>query len=93
MLSIHGDKVTILKEGLHDPENSHVTRHAEVEINGKLKVGDVVFTQTIKEYYQCKRHLDSRLNRCILHVAERDEFTNLRIRLQNGKPLPTIINV
>lgn len=92
MLSIHGDNVTILKKGLHDPEHPHIKRHAEVEINGRLAIGDVVCTETIKEYYQAKRHLDSRLNRCILHVAEHDEFTNLRVRLHNGKPVPTIIN-
>ena len=91
MLSLHGEEVNVIKDGLSDPEHSHIKRHAEVEINGKLTIGDVVFTETIKEYYQDKRHLDSRLNRCILHVAARDEFTNLRVRLNNGKSVPTVI--
>ena len=92
MLSIQGDNVTILKQGLSDPEHQHIKRHAEVEINGRLAIGDVVFTETIREYYKANHHLNSRLNRCILHVAARDEFTNLRVRLQNGKPLPTVID-
>lgn len=91
MLSIQGHAVNIIKSGLKDTETQHVSRHAEIEIDGKLHAGDVVFTETIKAFYDNQRHLDSRLNRCILHIATRDEFTNLRIRLQNGKTIPTLI--
>lgn len=91
MLSLHGHEIRFIKQGTVDPEQPHITRHAEIEINGKLHIGDVVYTDTIRDYYDKKYHLNSRLNRCVLHVAERDEFTNLRVRLQNGKPITTII--
>ena len=92
MVSIHGDQVHIIKQGLTDPHTPQIKRHAEVEINGKLRVGDIVSTDTIRDYYKSRMHLSTVFNRCILHIAERDEVTNLRVRLKNGKPLTTIIS-
>jgi len=92
MVSIHGHEITVLNHGISDHAiGVDIKRHAKIEINGKLEIGDVVFTETIREYYEMKFHLNSRLNRCILHVAARDEFTNLRVRLQNMKPITTVI--
>ena len=91
MLSIHGDKVNIIKEGITDPHTPQIKRHAEVEINGQLRVGDIVSTDTIRDYYKTRMHLSTVFNRCILHIAARDEFSNLRVKLKNGKPLTTII--
>lgn len=91
MLSIQGHAINVLKAGLLDTEAGNIARHAEIEINGRLCIGDVILTSTIKEFYNSAYHLTSRLNRCILHVARRDEFTNLRVRLQNCKSIPTVI--
>ncbi|MDE0636193.1 MAG: DUF2851 family protein [Candidatus Poribacteria bacterium] len=91
MLSIQGHEVNILKAGLLDSENPNIARHAEIEIDGRLHVGDIIFSETIRSFYEAAHHLSSRLNRCILHVAACDEFTNLRVRLQNCKPIPTVI--
>lgn len=91
MLSIHGHDINVRKAGLLDTEAGNIARHAEIEINGRLWIGDVIFTETIREWYETQSHLNSRLNRCILHVAARDEFSNLRVRLQNCKSIPTVI--
>ena len=90
MLSITYDEIKLINAGVVSDEFP-IRHHAELEINGKLLYGDVLFTQTIREFYKLKYHLNSRYNRCILHLASHDEFTNLRIRLQNGKPVPTLI--
>ena len=68
-----------------------IKRHVELEIDGKLLVGDVVLTDTIRAWYDSKLHLNSGLNRCILHVARRDVWTNLRMRLQSGKAIDTVL--
>lgn len=81
----------MLKWGLLDPELPVLNLHAEVEIDGRLCIGDVVFTDTIRDYYKAQMHLNSRFNRCIIHVSNTDESTNLRIRLRNGKPITTVI--
>lgn len=91
MQSLQGTTINIIKQGLKDPKYPDVARHAEVEINGRLTVGDVIFTDTIIDYYKKRYHLDSRLNRCILHIAKRDTFTFLRVRTQSLKPIPTVI--
>lgn len=88
--SIHGDVVDILKQGVYD-NSADIYRHAELSINGRLVIGDIVYTDTIQDYYTKKMHLNSRFNRAILHVANRDVFSNLRIRLQNGKAVTTVI--
>lgn len=88
--SIQGHEIRILKLGVKD-ESKFINYHAELEINGRLMLGDIIFTETIREFYREKYHLASPLNRCILHVAFRDEFTNLRIRLNNGKTIPTVV--
>lgn len=92
MVSIQGDQVHIIKEGLTEPHKPEIKRQAEVEINGRFRIGDIVFTDTIRDYYKARMHLNTMFNRCILHVAKREEFTNLRVRLQNGIPLTTIIS-
>lgn len=92
MRSIQGNTINVLKWGNPNPEQPFINLHAEVEIDGRLKLGDIVFTETIRAYYKARYHNNSRLNRCVLHVAERDEFYNLRIRLQNGRAIPTMIN-
>lgn len=89
--SIHGDDVKILKQGVRD-NDAGVYRHAELEINGHLVIGDVIHSDTIQAYYNTKMHLNSRFNRAILHVASRDVFSNLRIRLENGKVITTVIS-
>lgn len=91
MYSIQGHKVKIIKSGTQDMEHQHIQRDAKIEIDGKSLVGDVVVTDTIKDYYYQRFHLDILLNQCVLHVAKRDVFTNLRIRKQNGKTIPTVI--
>ena len=90
MYSIQGHKVKIIKSGTQDMEHQHIQRDAEIEIDGKSLAGDVVVTDTIKDYYDQRFHLDIVLNQCVLHVAKRDVFTNLRIRKQNGKTIPTV---
>ena len=92
MVSIHGDHVIIIKGGITDRHTPQIKRHAEVEINGQLRVGDIVLTDTIRDYYETRMHLSTVFNRCILHMAARDDFSNLRVKLQNGKPLTTIIS-
>lgn len=91
MLTITGEQIKVINAGLVSDEFPNIRNHAELEINGELLCGDVLFTETIREYYILKHHLNSRYNRCILHLASRDEFTNLRIRLQNCKSIPTLI--
>ena len=90
MLSITYDEIKVINAGLLSDEFP-IRHHAELEINGKLVCGDVIFTETIGEYYRLKYHLNSRYNRCILHLSGHDEVTYLRIRLQNGNPIPTLI--
>ena len=92
MQSIQGNTINVLKWGNSNPEQPFINLHAEVKIDGRLTLGDIVFTETIRAYYKARYHLTSRLNRCVLHIAERDEFSNLRIRLQNGQAIPTVIN-
>ena len=91
MDSIQGHTITVIKWGNKDPDKPFMNYHAEIEIDGDLKLGDIVFTDTIRAYYESQYHLTSRLNRCVLHVALEDEFSNLRIRLQNGRAIPTVI--
>ena len=91
MLSISGNEINVLEWGMLDVDVPQVNRNAEIEINGKLHKGDVVFSLTIRDYYEKNMHLNSRFNKCILHVAEKDEFTNLRIRTQSCKSIPTVI--
>ena len=91
--SLCGQDIRILKQGVFDKvAGFRIARHAEIEINGRLKIGDVIYSQSINKYYASKMHLDVRLNRCVLHIATRDTLTNLRIRKHNGQAIPTIIN-
>ena len=90
MLSITYDEIKVIRAGFVSDEFPMIHR-TELEINGKVLSGDILFTETIREFYRLKYHLNSRYNRCILHLASHDDFTNLRIRLQNGKPVPTLI--
>ena len=89
--SIHGDVVQINKHGVKDREAGFY-RHAELEINGRLVIGDVIHSETIQDYYKKQMHLDSSFNRAVLHIASQDAFTNLRIRLHNGKAVTTVIS-
>ena len=91
MLSVGGKGINVIDWGMLCVEIPEVNKDAEIEINGKLHKGDVVFTVTIRDYYKKNMHLNSRFNKCILHVAEKDEFTNLRIRTQSCKPISTVI--
>ena len=91
MLSISGKGINVIRWGMRCAEVPEVNRNAEIEIDGKLHKGDIVFSLTIRDYYKKFMHLNSRFNKCILHVAEQDEFTNLRIRTQSCKSLLTVI--
>ena len=64
--------------------------HAEIEIGGKLQIGDVEIHVRSSEWYAHQHHLNSRYNRVILHAVFFNDDFNLRTRLQNGKRVPTL---
>lgn len=90
LISIAGKDIRVLKPGVWNREEGPDFLHAEIEINGKLLVGDVEIHVRSSEWYAHKHHLNSRYNRVILHVVLYGDDFNLRTRLQNGKRISTL---
>ena len=90
LTSIDGQEIRVLKPGVWNHEEGPDFMHAEIEINGKLLVGDVEIHVKSSEWYMHKHHLNSRYNRVILHTVFFDDELNLRARLQNGRRIPTL---
>ena len=90
LTSIDGQEIRVLKPGVWNQEEGPDFMHAEIEINGKLQVGDVEIHVKSSEWYAHQHHLNSRYNRVILHTVYFDDALNLRARLQNGKRIPTL---
>jgi len=90
MASIDRRAIRVLKPGVWNHNEGPDFMHAEIEIDGKLHVGDVEIHVRSSEWYVHKHHLNSRYNRVILHAVYFDDDINLRIRLQNNKRVPTL---
>ena len=90
MGAIDGRPIRVLKPGIWNHNEGPDFMHAEIEIDGKLYVGDVEIHVRASEWYAHKHHLNSRYNRVILHAVYFDDDINLRTRLQNGKRIPTL---
>ncbi|MYC77447.1 DUF2851 family protein [Candidatus Poribacteria bacterium] len=90
MASIDRRAIRVLKPGVWNHNEGPDFMHAEIEIDGKLHVGDVEIHVQSSEWYTHKHHLNSRYNRVILHAVYFDDDINLRIRLQNNKRVPTL---
>ena len=90
MESIDRRAIRVLKPGVWNHNEGPDFMHAEIEIDGKLHVGDVEIHVQSSEWYAHKHHLNSRYNRVILHAVYFDNDINLRTRLQNGKRIPTL---
>ena len=90
LISIDGREIRVLKPGVWNREEGPDFMHAEIEINGKLHVGDVEIHVKSSEWYAHKHHLNSRYNRVVLHTVFYNDDFNLRTRLQNGKRIPTL---
>ena len=90
MASIDRRAIRVLKPGVWNHNEGPDFMHAEIEIDGKLHVGDVEIHVQSSEWYAHKHHLNSRYNRVILHAVYFDDDINLRIRLQNNKRVPTL---
>ena len=90
MEAIDGRPIRVLKPGIWNHNEGPDFMHAEIEIDGKLHVGDVEIHVQSSEWYAHKHHLNSRYNRVILHAVYFDNDINLRTRLQNGKRIPTL---
>lgn len=90
MGAIDGRTIRVLKPGTWNHNEGPDFMHAEIEIDGKLYVGDVEIHVRSSEWYAHKHHLNSRYNRVILHAVYLDDDLNLRTRLQNGKRIPTL---
>ena len=80
----------VLKPGIWNHNEGPDFMHAEIEIDGKLQIGDVEIHVRSSEWYAHKHHLNSRYNRVILHAVFFNDDFNLRTRLQNGKRIPTL---
>ena len=90
MEAIGGRTIRVLKPGIWNHNEGPDFMHAEIEIDGKLHVGDVEIHVQSSEWYAHRHHLNSRYNRVILHAVYFDNDINLRTRLQNGKRIPTL---
>ena len=90
MESIDRRAVRVLKPGVWNHNEGPDFMHAEIEIDGKLHVGDVEIHVQSSEWYAHKHHLNSRYNRVILHSVFFNDDFNLRTRLQNNKRVPTL---
>ncbi len=90
MEAIDNRTIRVLKPGIWNHNEGPDFMHAEIEIDGKLYVGDVEIHVRSSEWYAHKHHLNSRYNRVILHAVYFDDDINLRTRLQNGKRIPTL---
>ncbi|MDE0685911.1 MAG: DUF2851 family protein [Candidatus Poribacteria bacterium] len=82
--------IRVLKPGIWNHNEGPDFMHAEIEIDGKLHVGDVEIHVRSSEWYAHKHHLNSRYNRVIVHAVLFNDDFNLRTRLQNGKRIPTV---
>ncbi len=90
MESIDRRAIRVLKPGVWNHNEGPDFMHAEVEIDGKLHVGDVEIHVQSSEWYAHKHHLNSRYNRVILHAVFFNDDFNLRTRLQNNRRVPTL---
>ena len=90
MASIDRRAIRVLKPGVWNHNEGPDFMHAEIEIDGKLCVGDVEIHVRSSEWYAHKHHLNSRYNRVILHAVFFNDDFNLRTRLQNNKRVPTL---
>ena len=90
METIDRRPIRVLKPGIWNYEEGPDFMHAEIEIDGKLQVGDVEIHVRSSEWYAHKHHLNSRYNRVILHAVFFNDDFNLRTRLQNNKRVPTL---
>ena len=90
MEAIDRRAICVLKPGIWNHNEGPDFMHAEIEIDGKLHVGDVEIHVRSSEWYAHKHHLNSRYNRVILHAVFFNDDFNLRTRLQNGKRIPTL---
>ncbi len=90
LITIDGKEIRVLKQGVWNKEDGPDFLHAEIEINGKLLVGDIEIHVKSSEWYAHKHHLNSRYNRVVLHVVLYGDDFNLRTRLQNGKRISTL---
>ena len=90
MEAIDRRTIRVLKPGIWNHNEGPDFMHAEIEIDGKLYVGDVEIHVRSSEWYAHKHHLNSRYNRVILHAVFFNDDFNLRTRLQNGKRIPTV---
>ncbi len=82
--------IRVLKPGTWNHGEGPDFLHAEIELAGKLHVGDVEIHVSSSEWYTHKHHLNPRYNRVILHAVFFNDDFNLRTRLQNGKRVPTL---
>ena len=90
MEAIDRRTIRVLKPGIWNHNEGPDFMHAEIEIDGKLHVGDVEIHVRSSEWYAHKHHLNSRYNRVIAHAVLFNDDFNLRTRLQNGKRIPTV---
>ena len=90
MEAIDRRTIRVLKPGVWNHNEGPDFMHAEIEIDGKLHVGDVEIHVRSSEWYAHKHHLNSRYNRVILHSVFFNDDFNLRTRLQNNKRVPTL---
>lgn len=90
MEAIDRRAIRVLKPGVWNHNEGPDFMHAEIEIDGKLHVGDVEIHVESSEWYTHKHHLNSRYNRVILHAVFFNDDFNLRTRLQNNKRIPTL---
>ena len=90
MASIDRRAIRVLKPGVWNHNEGPDFMHAEIEIGGKLQIGDVEIHVRSSEWYAHQHHLNSRYNRVILHAVFFNDDFNLRTRLQNGKRVPTL---
>lgn len=90
MKTIDGKSICVLKPGIWNHNEGPDFMHAEIEIDGKLHIGDVEIHVRASEWYAHKHHLDSKYNRVILHAVFFNDDFNLRTRLQNGKRISTL---
>ena len=90
MVSIDRRTIRVLKPGIWNHNEGPDFMHAEIDVNGKLQIGDVEIHVRSSEWYAHKHHLNSRYNRVILHAVLFNDDFNLRTRLQNGKRVPTL---
>ena len=90
MEAIDRRTIRVLKPGVWNHNEGPDFMHAEIEIDGKLHVGDVEIHVQSSEWYTHKHHLNSRYNRVILHTVFFNDDFNLRTRLQNNKRIPTL---